>query len=57
MIQYYDLLANSWSLRISPVIIADRSEEAITIDSENIAIAYTVSTSQLNMVGWKVRSG
>ena len=45
------LLADCRSFRISPVIITDRSKEPITIHSEDIAIAFTISTPQLNMMG------
>ena len=46
-----NILANCRSFRISPVIVADRPEETITIDSKHIAIAQAISTSQLNMSG------
>ena len=49
----FSILANCRSFRISPVIVADRTEETITIDSKHIAIAHTISTTQLNMMGYK----
>ena len=37
------------------MVIADRAKEPITIDSKHIAVAHTISTSQLNMLVCKLR--